>query len=37
LVGTTVVTGEHGREAAGSVGTVGLDGVRDKRCRSEVR
>jgi len=37
LDGTIVVSGEHGREAAGSVGTGGMDGVRDKGCRNEVR
>ena len=35
--GATAVSGEHGREAAGSVGTEGLDGVRDKGCWNEVR
>ena len=28
LDGTSVVSGEHGRETAGSVGTGGLDGVK---------
>ena len=34
--GTTVVSGGQGREAAGSVGTVGLDGVSSKGERTEV-
>jgi len=34
---TVVVTGEHGRKAAGSVGTVRLDGDRDKKKLAEVR
>ena len=33
----TVVSGVHGREEAGSVGTGGLDGVRDKGWRNEVK
>jgi len=37
LDGATVVSGVHGREAAGSGGTEGLDGVRDKGWRNEVR
>jgi len=36
LDGTTVVSGGQGREAAGSVGTVGLDGVSSKGERTEV-
>ena len=33
----TVVSGVHGREEAGSVGTEGLDEVRDKGWRNEVK
>jgi len=37
MEGTTVVSGEHGRESAGSVGTVGLNGIRDRGKMAEVR
>jgi len=32
-----VVSGVHGREAAGSVVQGGLDGVRNKGCGNEVK
>ena len=34
---TTVVSGEHGRYAAGSIGTMDLSGVRDEGEMTEVR
>jgi len=37
LDGATVVSGVHGRETAGSGGTEGLDGVRDKEWMNEVK
>ena len=37
MEGATVGSGVHGRETAGSGGTEGLDGVRDKEWMNEVK